>query len=92
MTILTKSTITTYQGTIYDVSEDFLNEMFVKSEEMQKAGKTANEHEFMDDHKIRRYWLDQSAVDEWITFLTDCSEKYSFVIADILVEDASIPI
>ena len=90
MAILTKSTLITYKETTHNVPEEFIVDIMEKIPELKSAGKTNAEYDFIDDHSIRRNWLDQAAVDEWLVFFTACLEKHG-VEAEVLVEETSIP-
>jgi hypothetical protein len=85
--MLTKATIVTYTN----YADTFHPELTVlredKIDELQELGKTDGTHVRLNELQIKRFWLDQAAVDEWIAFMQSSAAPYninmSFVVEDI---------
>ena len=84
---LTKTTLTTFENPVTDVPQGWLTDVFAKVDEMVNAGKTDGYFEFVNDHVVQRWWLDQPAVEEWLAFFTSCCQTYSVVVTDINTQD-----
>lgn len=85
--MLTKATIVTYD-TVEDQYHTELTTMREdKIDELQELGKTDGTHVRLNEYQIKRFWLDQATVDEWIAFMQSSAAPYninmSFVVEDI---------
>lgn len=87
MTTFTKQTVFTYQATVDSVPTTFSNALLTKALQMEEAGKTDGSFIFVDEHHIKRLWLDQNAADEWVQFVAAEAELYNVIITDYLISD-----
>jgi hypothetical protein len=87
MPVYTKETITKYEETVYDVPPGWLTLVINKGTEMANAGKTDGLYEFLDNHNVRRVWIDQNAADEWVAFVMPLNEQFDVVVTDIQIND-----
>jgi hypothetical protein len=85
--MLTKATIVTYTN----YADTFHPELTVlrenKLDELTELGKTDGSHVRLNEVTIKRFWLDQAAADEWITFMQSSAAPFnvpmSFVVEDV---------
>ncbi len=85
--MLTKATIVTYDT----VQDQYHAELSVlredKIDELNALGKTDGTHVRIDEFSVKRFWLDQAAVDEWIAFMQASAAPFNinmtFVVEDI---------
>lgn len=87
MTTFTKQTVFTYQYTVDSVPAEYSNALLTKVGKMEAAGKTDGFFVFIDEHHIKRVWLDQDAADEWVQFVAGEAELYNVIITDYLISD-----
>lgn len=87
MPTYTKATVRTYQDTLDSVSPEFLDATQTKLQEMISAEKTDGNMDFIDMHTIKRTWLDQAAVDEWLAFIVPLEAQHSITVTNTVISD-----
>lgn len=67
--MLTKATIVTYN----DVESQYHEQLEMirenKIDELTELGKTDGTHVRISELKIKRFWIDQAAADDWVAFM-----------------------
>ena len=86
--MFTKQTLVTHEQTVDNIPGEYIIEVVSFISVMKDEGKTDGEFIIVDDHTIKRNWLDQAAVDEWQEKMTALSRLYSVAITNIQVIDA----
>jgi hypothetical protein len=67
--MLTKSTIVTYDTVEGQYHEELSIIRDDKIDELQELGKTDGTHVRLTEYKVKRFWLDQQAADDWVAFM-----------------------
>jgi len=87
MPIYTKATITTSESSVYTPPAEWLTLVMDKARQMVSEGKTDGNYQILDEFRVRRVWLDQSAADEWVSQVSIWNAQYNVVITDIQIVD-----
>lgn len=88
MATYTKKTLVTYLATVDEVGTAYANAVFAKIMQLVAEGKTDGTYSFdPTHHKSIRTWVDQSAAEEWVSFITDLANTDLVEITDIQIVD-----
>ena len=91
MTTYTKQTIMIYKEPVDMVTPTYLNNLNIKTTEMQNAGKTDGIYEFINEWTVKRVWLDQNAADEWVQYVAGILETEDIVVTNYQISDNTAP-
>jgi hypothetical protein len=87
MTTYTKNSTITFKDTPDLIPAQFRNALMIKANQLKLAGKTDGIYTPINERSVKRVWLDQDTVDEWIQFVTGRAEIYNVIITDYRVDD-----
>lgn len=88
MTTYTKKTLITYSKRVDDLGNAYVNALFAKINQLVTEGKTNGFYEFDSTyHASIRPWLDQSAAEEWVSFITNLANTDQVEITNIQILD-----
>jgi hypothetical protein len=91
MTTYTKKTIVTYLDTVDNVSAAYVSEVLTKITQLVSEEKTDGTYSFDPTyHKSIRTWVDQSAAEEWVNFITALANTDLVDITDIQIVDVPL--
>ena len=70
-----------------DVSAQMIEEATEKADEMYFLGKMDLYINFVDDYTTERYFSDNDALEEWLSFIKDATSRNSLGISEIKISE-----